>query len=138
MLKVSKATSIPTRDGQLAIALSRGSAWVLTTNDPNRQPLAAKLLTWLINPSNMAAWSQAAERLPSRRSAFEHMPRDDDDYTYFIYHQLEYAIPYPSSETHKRIYRAMQQAVDAVLREGELPVVAAEGVLKAVNQETAP
>jgi hypothetical protein len=32
----------------------------------------------------------------------------------------------------------MQQAVDAVLREGVLPEIAAENVLKAVNQETLP
>jgi ABC-type glycerol-3-phosphate transport system substrate-binding protein len=138
LLKVSKATWIPTQDGQLPIALSRGNAWVLTTDDPSRQPIAVKLLTWLMNPNNLAAWSLAAERLPTRRAAFEQMPREDDEYVAFVYSQLEYAIPYPSSEAHKRIYRAMQEAVDAVLRKGELPSVAAENILKAVNQETTP
>jgi len=56
----------------------------------------------------------------------------------FIYNQLEYAIPYPSSEIHKRIYRAMQDAVDAVLRQGKPPALAAEEVLQAVNQEGTP
>jgi hypothetical protein len=65
------------------------------------------------------------------------MPRDDD-YVAFVHNQLEYAIPYPSTEAHKRIYRAMQEAVDAVLRKGESPSIAAENVLKAVNQEAAP
>jgi ABC-type glycerol-3-phosphate transport system substrate-binding protein len=108
----------------------------MTSRDPNRQPLAAKLLEWLMNPANMAAWSQAAQHLPTRRAAYEQMRRDN--YVGFVYNQLEYAVPYSSSENYQRIYRAMQQAVDAVLREDVLPVVAAENVLKAVNQEISP
>jgi ABC-type glycerol-3-phosphate transport system substrate-binding protein len=111
---------------------------VITAQDSSRTALSVKLLTWLMNPTNMARWSAAAERLPTRRAAFEQMPRDEDEYVQFIYDQLEYAIPYATSETHKRIYRAMQQAVDAVLRQGEPPALAAEGVLQAVNQEVAP
>jgi ABC-type glycerol-3-phosphate transport system substrate-binding protein len=137
LLQVSRATWIPTKDGQPPITFSRGSAWVLTTDDPNRQSIAVRLLTWLMNPNNMAVWSAAADRLPTRRAAFEQMPRNDD-YVAFVHSQLEYAIPYPSTEAHKRIYRAMQEAVDAVLRKGELPSVAAENVLKAANQETTP
>jgi hypothetical protein len=53
-----------------------------------------------------------------------------------MYDQLERAQPYPTSEIHLRIYRAMQQAVNGVLREGISPESAAENVLKAVNQET--
>lgn len=138
LLKVSKATWVPTRDGQFAITLARGSAWAITTRDPNRLPLVTKLLTWLMSPRNMATWCTAAARLPTRRAAFEQMPRDDDEYVGFAYDQLEFAIPYASSQDHKRIYRAMQQGVDAVLRAGELPAVAAEGILRAVGQEVAP
>jgi len=136
LLKVSKATGIPTRDGQPPVTISRGNAWVLTTSDANRQPLAVQLLSWLLSPYNMASWSQAAERLPTRRAAFEQMPRDDDEYVSFVYKQLEYAIPYPSSEAHLRVYRAMQQAVDAVLRNHQLPAAAALGVLQTIDQET--
>jgi ABC-type glycerol-3-phosphate transport system substrate-binding protein len=110
---------------------------VLTTRDPGRQPLAVSLLTWLMNPNYMATWSLAAERLPTRRAAVAQMPRDDD-YVAFIYAQLEHAIPYRSSEAHNRIYRAMQDAVDAVLRSGERPTQAADEILKAVNQEANP
>ncbi len=128
-----RPAAIPTRDGQ-AVALSRGTAWAVTSRDPNRQVLAIKLLEWLMNPVNMAAWSQAASYLPTRRAVFEQMTRDT--YVSFVYTQLEHAVPYRSSEAHQRIYRAMQQAVDAVLREGVLPTVAAENVLKAINQES--
>jgi ABC-type glycerol-3-phosphate transport system substrate-binding protein len=131
----NRPAAVPTRDGQ-AIALGRGYAWALTTRDPNRQSFAVKLLEWLMYPPNVAAWSQAAEHLPTRRVAFEVMGRDP--YAEFIHSQLEFAIPYPYSETHQRIYRAMQQAIDAVLREGVLSDVAAENVLKAVNQERSP
>ena len=86
-----------------------------------------------MNPTNMAAWSQAAGRLPSRRAAFEQMERGE--YVQFVHEQLEYALPYLSSDAHVRIYRAMQQAIDDVLRQGALPAVATEDVLRAVNQE---
>jgi ABC-type glycerol-3-phosphate transport system substrate-binding protein len=135
LLKVSRAMWVPTQAGPPAITLARGNAWVIPAREPGRVDLSVKLLTWLMNPNNMARWSAAAERLPTRRAAFEQMPRDEEEYVQFIYTQLEYAIPYPTSETHKRIYRAMQQAVDAVLRQGEPPALAAEGVLQAVNQE---
>ena len=133
LLTVSRATSIPTRDGQPPITLARGNAWVIATHDARRQPLAAKLLTWLMNPQNMAAWSQAAERLPTRHAAFEQMTRDNNEYVRFIHDQLEYAIPYPATDAHKHIYRSMQMAVDAVLRGNELPAVAAENILKTVE-----
>ena len=97
-------------------------------------PKIGKLIEWLLNPVNMATWSQAAGTLPTRRAALIEMPRDP--YVTFMYTQLETALPYPTSETHLRIYRAMQQAINAVLREGVSPETAAENILEAVNQET--
>ncbi|MBN1641469.1 MAG: extracellular solute-binding protein [Anaerolineae bacterium] len=138
LLKVSKATWIPTHNGQPPVTLARGSAWVLTTRDPNRMPLALQLLSWLVNPNNVATWSLAADRLPTRRAAFEQMPRDDAEYVQFVHAQLEYAIPYPTSEAHARIYRAMQDAVDDVLRAGRPPDVAAADVLAQVGQGSEP
>jgi ABC-type glycerol-3-phosphate transport system substrate-binding protein len=138
LLQVSRATWVPSQAGPPAVTLARGNAWVITAREPQRADLSGQLLAWLMNPTNMARWSTAAERLPTRRAAFEQMPRDEDEYIQFIYTQLEYAIPYPTSDTYKRIYRAMQEAVDAVLRQGEPPALAAEAVLRAVNQETGP
>jgi ABC-type glycerol-3-phosphate transport system substrate-binding protein len=138
LLQVSRAMGIPTQDGQPSIALARGNAWVLTTLDPNRMPLAIELLTWLMNPNNLATWTLAADRLPTRRAAFEQMPRDAADYVAFVYAKLEDAIPYPTSEAHARIYRAMQQGVDDVLRGGQPPPIAAEEVLAEVGQGSAP
>jgi ABC-type glycerol-3-phosphate transport system substrate-binding protein len=132
-VKTGEATAVPTRDGQATI-LSRGHAWALTTRDPSRQFLTTRLLEWLLNPVNMATWSQAAGTLPTRRAALKEMNRDP--YVTFMYSQLETARPYPTSETHVLVYRAMQQAVNAVLREGVSPEIAAEAVLNAVNQET--
>jgi ABC-type glycerol-3-phosphate transport system substrate-binding protein len=132
-VKTGQATAVPTRDGQATI-LSRGHAWGITARDPDRQLVAAKLVEWLLNPINMATWSAVAGTLPTRRAALLEMSRDP--YVTFMYSQLETALPYPRSETHMRIYRAMQQAVSAVLNEGISPETAAENVLKAVNQET--
>jgi multiple sugar transport system substrate-binding protein len=132
-VKTGQATAVPTRDGQ-AVILSRGHAWAITARDPDRQRLAAELVEWLLDPINMAAWSQSAGTLPTRRAAL--LERSRDPYVTFMYSQLETALPFPTSETHLRIYRAMQQAVTAVLREGVSPDVAADGVLQAVNQET--
>ena len=125
--------SVPTRDGT-AVVLSRGHAWALTARDPQRQALAVQLLEWLLNPVNVNEWNEAAGSLPTRRAAFERMERSA--YVTFMYAQLETAIPYPQSEIHRDIYRAMQQAVDAVLRQGTSPETAAATVLAAVNQET--
>jgi ABC-type glycerol-3-phosphate transport system substrate-binding protein len=132
-VRTGTATAVPTRDGQATI-LSRGHAWAITTHDPERQIVTAELLEWLLNPVNMATWSQAAGTLPTRRAALVEMDRGP--YVTFMYGQLERARPFSSSETHLRIYRAMQLAIDAVLREGMPPESAAENVLKAVNQET--
>ena len=71
--------------------------------------------------------------LPTRRAAFEQMPHDP--YVAFMYSRLERTTPYRTTETHNRIYRAMQQAIDAVLRQGIPPEDAARNVLLAVGQE---
>ena len=125
-------TAVPTRDGT-AVVLSRGHAWVLTSHDPQRQALAMDLLEWLLNPVNVSDWNEAAGSLPTRRAAFERMERSA--YVTFMYGQLETALPYRQSETHRIICRAMQQAVDAVLRQGTPPETAAANVLAVVNQE---
>jgi ABC-type glycerol-3-phosphate transport system substrate-binding protein len=132
---VSIVTSIPTRDGQ-TVMLSRGYAWAMTTRDPQRQPISAKLLEWLMYPSFLAAWNQSAGHLPTRRSAFEQMTRDM--YVQFMYNQLESARPYPTSDTHQRIYHAMQAAIDDVLQRNMPPADAALSILSAVGQETIP
>jgi ABC-type glycerol-3-phosphate transport system substrate-binding protein len=124
--------SVPTRDGT-AVILSRGHAWALTARDPQRQALAVQLLEWLLDPVNVNDWNAAAGSLPTRRAAFERMERSP--YVTFMYGQLETAIPYAQSETHRDIYRAMQQGVDAVLHQGTPPENAAASVLAAVNQE---
>ncbi len=132
LLTVSRATYVPTRDGR-AIALGRGHVWALTSRDQDRRRVAVRLLEWLLYPPNMAAWNLAAGHLPTRRAALEEMGRDQ--YFVFVHAQLENTVPYPDSEVHRRIYRAMQQAVDAVLRKGAMPQAAADDVLRAVNQE---
>ncbi len=132
---VSLATSIPTRDGT-AVALSRGYAWAVAARDANRQALAFQLLEWLMYTPYLVASNQASGHLPTRRSAFEQMQRDA--YTRFMYAQLESTYPYPTSELHLRIYRAMQTAIDDVLHKNVSPEEAAANVLKAVGQGAAP
>lgn len=132
---VSQATSIPTRNGT-AVALSRGYAWAVASRDPNRLALTVQLLEWLMYPPYLAICNQASGHLPTRRSAFEQMPRDA--YVKFVYAQLENTFPYYASEPYLRIYRAMQTAVDDVTRKNVSPREAALGVLKAVGQEVEP
>ncbi|MBN1582691.1 MAG: extracellular solute-binding protein [Anaerolineae bacterium] len=132
---VSVVTSIPTRDGQF-VMLTQGYAWAITAHDPDRWPTVVQLLEWLMYPANLAEWNRAAGHLPTRRSAFEQMTRDT--YVKFMYSQLENARPYPSLETHQRIYYAMQVAIDDVLRKNIPPSEAAIGILNAVGQEASP
>jgi multiple sugar transport system substrate-binding protein len=63
-----EAAPVPTFDGNL-FTLADGWVWALTTNDPERQLLAAQLAEFLTTSEYLAAWSEAAGLIPPRPSA---------------------------------------------------------------------
>ncbi|MBN2086566.1 MAG: extracellular solute-binding protein [Anaerolineales bacterium] len=72
---VSKASDyyighMPTPEGE-AFSLSTGWAWAVATSDPDRQIIAADLMTWLTDPEFLAEWSATQGVLPPARPAME-------------------------------------------------------------------
>jgi len=75
--------------------------------------LAARLIEWLMTPENLGAWSQAAGRLPTRRTALDLWP--DDAYRQFLREGLERAYYLPPVVGYDRLSRSLQRAVEEVL-----------------------
>lgn len=62
------ATLLPTR-GQPPLALADGWSWALVNVHPGERDLAAQLLAWLVAPEQNAAWTEAAQVLPTRAAS---------------------------------------------------------------------
>ena len=118
---------IPTRDGN-ASTIGHGWALAIITRDPRRQAAAAKLIEWLLDPENTAAWNREANHLPTRRSAFD--LQIADDYIAFLREQLEMAhfrpLPLAYSE-------ALQRAIQDVLTGNATPKEAAAEVIAEIE-----
>ncbi|MGH2536817.1 MAG: extracellular solute-binding protein [Candidatus Promineifilaceae bacterium] len=119
----SAALPAPGIDSPL-VPLVRGWAWTLTAREQSRRPAAAELLLWLSQPDNMAAWSEAAGRLPARRSALR-LWASQDGYIRFLSAQLEQAQPFPEAAG-TIVLGALSQAAFNVLSLQADPQAAAE------------
>jgi ABC-type glycerol-3-phosphate transport system substrate-binding protein len=114
---------LPTETGATA-TMSRGWAFVLVTDVPERQQAAAQLIQSLMEPQNLAAWSAAANHLPTRRSALP-LTGWPGDYVEFLESQLESAYYRPSNPKFPELARPLQVAVEAVLSGERTPRQAA-------------
>lgn len=103
---------IPTADSSPR-AIAHGWAFALVTADPTRQALAAQLITLLMEPDTLAAWTLTAHQLPSRRSALALWP--SDDYTAFAGETLEKAILSTALTPDADFSRSVHRAVIDVL-----------------------
>ena len=118
---------IPTVDGR-AITLGHGWGLAITTTDPDRQLAAMEFIVWMLDPDRSSLWTQAAGRLPARRSALDAWGRGDLYYV-FLREQLE-AARYLLKETdHAEAERAMRQAIIEVLTGTASPEEAVAHVL---------
>jgi ABC-type glycerol-3-phosphate transport system substrate-binding protein len=117
--------AVPPGPARPAPGVARAWIWILPARqDPVRQQLAVELLSWLVSPANLAEWSLAANRLPTRRDALARWP-SDDAYIGFLGTYLEVAVPQPSAEVSAKIMPALYRAVQAVLVNRVPPEVAA-------------
>ncbi len=65
----ASATLLPTA-GEAPLALVDGWSWVLVAGtQPGNQALAAELVGWLLRPDESAAWTEAANVLPTRAAS---------------------------------------------------------------------
>ncbi len=106
-------------------------SWAISTPDSSRQILTADLLNWLIAAPNMGDYSLAANKLPTRRTAFEQWP-EGDPYLVFIQRELEVADPYPS-EASGPILNAIGLAVFDVLSLAKTPQQAAQDAISSLS-----
>ena len=132
VLKNTAFAPIPTRDGAV-VTIAQGWAWAVTTKDSARRDLAARLIEWLLEPENSAAWSRAAGHLPTRRAAFE-LWGTADPYIAFLKGQLEAAHVRPSRPGWDEILAALQKAVRDVLTGQASPKEAAASALAALER----
>lgn len=80
---------VPTQSGTPA-TMSHGWTLAVTATDPERQAAVARLIEALLRPELSSAWTQASNRIPTRRSALA-LWNQDDPYTSFLRWQLEAA-----------------------------------------------
>jgi hypothetical protein len=114
------------------VPLIKGWAYAISTPDPARQALTAELLGWLTEGANLGEWSLAAMTLPSRRSAFEQWPQEDE-YTSYLQEELERAEAFPDS-ANNTIIAALSEAVFDVLTLAKPPQSAAEDAAASLLQ----
>ncbi len=124
------AAAIPGRE-QLLHPLVSGWVWAISTPDVAKRPLAADLLTFLIDNENLGAWSFSSNYLPARQGAFFYWPTDDH-YVPFISNQLLLADAHPFSAGHS-VMLALTDAVFDVISLAKSPQLAAEEAVASLN-----
>ncbi len=114
---------LPTETGTPA-TMSRGWAFVIVTDSPERQEAAASLIEWLMSPQNLAEWGEATSHLPTRRAALR-LTNWPHEYIDFLEPQLESAFYRPSTPEYDKVARLLQVAVEDVLSGERTPRQAA-------------
>jgi multiple sugar transport system substrate-binding protein len=125
----SRFAALPSRDGR-TITISRGWALAIVSSDAAHRAAAAQFVEWLLMPEHSAAWTQAAKRLPTRRSALAAW--GDDEYVAFLNGQLEAATFRPTGTSYTLAARWLQQAVRDVLNGAATPEEAAQRAVDAM------
>ncbi|NPV66211.1 MAG: extracellular solute-binding protein [Anaerolineae bacterium] len=107
-----------------------GWLWALATPDSDRQAAAQEFLTWIMQPDQQGALSQALGRLPSQRAALRLW--SDDDYVDLVDRLLSAPTPILPEEVSSSVASALQDALEAVLRREQTPETAAATAVLAV------
>jgi multiple sugar transport system substrate-binding protein len=103
---------IPTLTGQPATVLN-GWMWVLTTQNADRQELAAAFLDWMLDAERQVEYNQVIHMLPSQRATLRRL--DKTAYSQFVARLLDNAtLPLTDSQAGPAA-RALQNALTAVL-----------------------
>lgn len=100
--------------GDQPATISRGWTLAITATDPERQAAALRLLETLVAARLNGEWSQAAQRLPTRRTALD-LWDQEDLYVSFLRWQLESAAIHPSGASYLEAARILAQAQRDVL-----------------------
>ncbi len=122
---------IPARRGP-SVPVITGWSWAMVTADPDRQELVLELLTWLMRPENLAAFSREVGMLPAQRPALQIW--GNDPYNSFAEALLggAEAVPAPAGVEELTAARVLQEAMRSMLLEMQTPVQAAEDAIEAI------
>jgi multiple sugar transport system substrate-binding protein len=124
-------TLIPAPDGH-PLALAHGWSWAIVNTQPERHADAAALLTWLTDPAQLAAWTQAAGVLPTRSSVlagWTSSPR-----AVFAGEVMANAQLKPTDAVLTKIGPPLQQALADVLNDRTTTALAAASVEQALEK----
>ncbi len=103
--------------------LANSWVWAISTTDPARRSLAIELMTFLVQPANLAEWSQAAHVLPARADALNEW-EIDETYRQFFDQSLQQAQPNPVAPA-SQLMNVFRDAVFDVTSLTESPAAAA-------------
>ena len=124
------AIPLPTRDGA-GVCFVNTWSWALVTSDPERQEVAAELLSWLTEPEFLGPWTYALGFLPPTTSALSLWPPGED--VALASQLVTSALPQPSMEFLATFGPPFQEAALAVLEGSLTPDAAASAASLAVR-----
>lgn len=130
-LRTSGYADVPTQAGR-PVTIIRGRALAITTRDTTQMAVAVRLIEWLMEPDNAAAWHQTTATLPTRHETLQRM--GDDPYWDFLRRALETAVPAPSFPQYDQIGRVLQQAVMEVIGGDSTPQAAAAAAVDVIGR----
>jgi len=133
-LASTRVASLPTLSGSPA-SMAAGWGWVLITKEPERQAAALAFLRAVLQPTALAAWSQATYHLPARLSALR-LAVSDSEYRNLLEQLMLVAAPQPQEPAYSLAVAALQPAIEAVARGRLSPQAAAAEA--ATRMRTAP
>ncbi|MGC9360572.1 MAG: ABC transporter substrate-binding protein [Anaerolineae bacterium] len=121
--------------GGPAPAVTTSRAWVLVTDDPARQELAAQLIAQCAMPIRAADWLRASYQLPTSRAPLPLLIEDEEERAFWD-QQLEAAIAAPAADLRDQLQPVLGRALKDVLDGATTPEQAA--VTAALALESAP
>ncbi len=125
------AIPLPTRNSN-GTCLTRSWAWAIVAKDPERQALAAELLTWLMAPEFLGPWTLSLNLLPPTQSSLSEWPQGMQS---AIANRLVTTCrSRPSQETLAVFGPPLQAAVEAILSGGTTPESAALAAAQSVQR----
>ncbi len=124
-------TLIPAPNGQ-PLALARGWSWAIVNTQPDHHADAAALLTWLTDPAQLSAWTQAAGLLPTRNAVLAGWPSSPR--SVFAGEVLAKAQLQPSSSILAKVGPPLRQALSDVLNDRASALSAATSAVQAIEK----
>ena len=124
------AAPLPTRS-EPGICTTKTWSWAIVTQDPARQDLAGKLITWLSQPEFLGPWTYALGMLPPTTSALDQWPTGA--HSSLAYNLVTIARPQPSAEVLATFGPPFHAAIEAVLDGIATPSSAAVEAVQAIQ-----